>query len=115
MAERKAQKQWRKCGQAPGKLRGGLPRFYSAAQTQVMDMPVPAVPLSQPRRKVVTATARPVGSFHFCGKWATCTPSLPGQGSSGWLKMVYPFQVDCVVGVDVKHGVRKCGVVETVQ
>ena len=109
MVERKAEKQPMKHGQAPGTSQDGLPRYSPAAQAQVMGMPVPAVPLGQPRKQVVPETARPVGPCHFCGEMGHMRLHCPGKAAVAGQKW-HPFQVNCVAGTDVKHGVCKCGV-----
>ena len=111
--ERKAEKRRKKRGQVPGEPRGGQPRFSSATQAQVMGMPVPSVPVNQPRRHVVSTAARPVGPCHFCGEMGHLRLHCPARTVATGRKW-YPFQADCVVGVDVKHRECKCGVAECV-
>ena len=112
-AERKSEKRRRKRGQASGKSRGGQPRFSPSAQAQVMGMPAPAVPLSQPRRQVVSATSRPIGPCHFCGEMGHLRLHCPAKAAVASRKW-YPFHADCVAGFDVKHGVCKCRVAKGV-
>ena len=112
-AEKKAEKRRKKRGQVPGKARSGPPRFPSATQAQVMGMPVPAVPVSQPRRHVAPVAARPVGPCHFCGEMGHLRLHCPARAAATGRKW-YPFREGCVVGVDVKHREYKCGVAECV-
>ena len=62
---------------------------------------------------MVPAVARPIGPCHFCGEFGHlhlhCLVRAAATGRK-W----YPFQSDCVVGVDVEHGVCKCRVDECV-
>ena len=76
-------------------------------------MPAPALLLSQPRRQVVPATARPIRPCHFCGEMGHLRLHCRAKAAVAGQKW-YPFKGDCVAGVDVKHGVIKCGVAKRV-
>ena len=62
---------------------------------------------------MVPSAATPIGPCHFCGKLGHLRLHCPVRAAATVRKWC-PFQSDCVVGVDVEHGVCKCRVDECV-
>lgn len=100
-AERKAGKCRKKRGAAPAKPRGGSSCFAMAVQPSVAGTPA-AMPLyGQPRHHAPPPPARPVRPCHFCGKMGHLLLYCPARAAAASRKW-YPFQKECVLGVDVE-------------
>ena len=109
-AERKAGKRRKKRNLQTGyaKPRGGTSRApTSVNQSQLAGMPVVSAPLGQSRRPSVTPAARPIGPCHFCGEFGHLRLYCPARAAAAQ-KQWYPFQVECVTGVDVEDKESMC-------
>ena len=100
--ERKAGNRRKKHSTGAVKSRGGTPHFPVAAQPPVLGIPGATAPYNQPRRPTLPPPTRPIGPCHFYGEMGHLRLSCPTRAvtvSQKW----YPFQKECVLGVDLGH------------